>query len=118
MSQEYIIGKHQYATGYFLVLCGELILITGQSIKKYNYVPEKERFVEVQCSGRKYTKFPLASTLPENTSIISFMDNKIQQLPSQPPQELRDKVWNINLSGNIIVIGGQTWKNIPKCFKS
>ena len=88
--------------GICLVLCGKLILMTGQSIKKCNYVPEKERFVEVQCNGRKYTKFPLASTLPENTSIISFMDNKIQHLPDQPPQELRDKVWSINLSGNIL----------------
>ena len=58
--------------------------------------------MEVHCNGRKYTKFPLASTLPENTSVISFKDNKIQQLPDQPANVLRDKVWKIELSGNII----------------
>ena len=79
-----------------------LSVVIGQRQNKCEPIPIKGKFVEVHCNGRKHTRFLLASTLPENTSVISFKDNKIQQLPNQPANVLRDKVWKIELSGNII----------------
>ena len=84
-----------------VIICGLYInLITGQNLKKCDFVSKKVAFMEVQCNGR--TSFPLASTLPENTASISLKDNKIQQLPNQPSQVHRNKVLKIDLSGNII----------------
>ena len=76
--------------------------ITGDHLNKCDILLDSETFTEVQCDGRNYSNFPLASTLPEHTSVISFKNNKVKQLPNQPSHVLRDKVWNIDLSGNVI----------------
>ena len=87
---------------FYVLLCSfRLILICGQNLSYCESFPQKGEFV-VQCNERNYTNFPLASTLPENTSFINFKDNKVQQLPNQPRGVLRVKLWNIDLSGNII----------------
>ena len=85
-----------------ILYCLHINIITGQSSKKCDFVPQKGTFVEVHCNGRHITNFPLASTLPENTASIHLKDNQIQQLPNQPSQVHRNKVWNIDLSGNVI----------------
>ena len=85
-----------------LLHCLHLNLIVGEHLSKCDLFHDKETFMEVQCDGRNYSNFPLASTLPENTSVISFKNNKVKQLPNQPSHVLREKVWNIDLSGNVI----------------
>ena len=84
---------------YVSVLLCCLHQATSQSKCDYS---SKEGDFMVKCDGRNYTNFPLASALPENSTVIIFKDNKIQQLPNQPHGVLRLKVWNIDLSGNII----------------
>ena len=67
-----------------ILLTLHLSVIIGQRPNKCVPIPPKGKFVEVHCDDRNHTNFPLASMLPENTSVISFKDNKIQQLPDQP----------------------------------
>ena len=57
---------------------------------------------KIQCDNKNNTDFILASNLPENTGVISFRDNKIQQLPNQPTGHTRRRVWNIDLAHNNI----------------
>ena len=85
-----------------LLYCLHLNPILGEHLSKCDIFHNNETFIDVQCDGRNYSNFPLASTLPENTSVISFKNNKVNQLPNQPSHVLRDKVWNIDLSGNVI----------------
>ena len=85
-----------------VLLCSLHLSLVNGHLNKCDYFFKKEELVNVLCSGRNYTTFPLVSGLPENTSIISFRDNKIQHLPNQPEHLLRDKVWSIDLSGNVI----------------
>ena len=104
-----------------VILCNlHLSLVISQSPPICEYLTDQNRIVvvEVHCNGRNYTNFPLAKHLPENTSSIHFKDNNVQRLPNQPDHALRSKVWNIDLSGNIIdqLFAGQSWESIPKCF--
>ena len=85
-----------------LLYCLHLNLIVGEHLSKCDIFHDSETFTEVQCDGRNYSNFPLASTLPEQTSVISFKNNKVKQLPNQPSHVFRDKVWKIDLSGNVI----------------
>ena len=87
-----------------VILCNlHLSLVISQSPPICEYCPEQNGIVmEVQCNDRNYTNFPLATDLPENTSLINFKNNNVQQLPNQTLGVIRMKVWNIDLSGNVI----------------
>ena len=85
-----------------VLLILHLSVVIGQRQNTCEPIPPKGKLVEVHCDGRNYTNFPLAYVLPENTSVISFKDNKIQQLPDQLANGSRYKVWKIDLSGNVI----------------
>ena len=57
---------------------------------------------KVQCDNNNYTNFISVSALPENTEIISFRNNRIQEIPDQPVGSIRSSVWYIDLSDNNI----------------
>ena len=58
--------------------------------------------LKVQCDNNNYTNFISVSALPENTEIISFRNNRVQEIPEQPAGCVRNSVWYIDLSYNNI----------------
>ena len=65
-----------------------------------SYQPEGG--LNVQCDNNNYTNFISVSALPEDTEIISFRNNRIQEIPEQPVGYIRSSVWFIDLSYNNI----------------
>ena len=58
--------------------------------------------LKLQCDNRNYINFILVSDVPENSKVISFKNNRIQKLTSQPVEHAKSTVWHIDLSSNDI----------------